>query len=45
MKGYWASNFNDFGMGVMTLFELLVGNNWTIICDGFTAAAGASWSI
>ncbi|CAE7642504.1 TPC1 [Symbiodinium sp. CCMP2592] len=38
--GYWASNFNDFGMGVMTLFELLVGNNWTIICDGFTAAAG-----
>ncbi|CAE7751948.1 TPC1 [Symbiodinium pilosum] len=38
--GYWANNFNDFGMGFVTLFELLVVNNWFVISDGFSAAAG-----
>ncbi|CAE7231508.1 TPC1 [Symbiodinium natans] len=41
--GYWANNFNDFGMGFVTLFELLVVNNWFLIADGFSAAAGV-WS-
>ena len=29
---YVLSNFNDFGSAVVTLFELLVVNNWRASC-------------
>jgi hypothetical protein len=27
--GYWANNFNDLPSAVVTLFELMVVNNWS----------------
>eukprot|EP00501_MAST-03F_sp_TOSAG23-6_P000298 GSMAST32.ASY1.ANO1.305.1 assembled CDS len=41
---YYPNNFNDFASGLVTLFELLVVNNWFIIMDGFAAATGSDWS-
>ncbi|KAF0709363.1 Aste57867_5953 [Aphanomyces stellatus] len=32
--GYAANNFNDVPSGMVTLFELLVVNNWYVIVDG-----------
>ncbi|MFN3504403.1 MAG: hypothetical protein ACK4ZJ_19340, partial [Allorhizobium sp.] len=29
---------------MVTLFELLVVNNWFVIMDGFVAAAGTRWA-
>lgn len=37
---YFANNFNDMPSGMVTLFELLVVNNWFVIVDGFSAASG-----
>ncbi|KAF0717242.1 Aste57867_2414 [Aphanomyces stellatus] len=31
---YTANNFNDVASGIVTLFELLVVNNWQVIVDG-----------
>ena len=33
---YIFNNFNDFGGGLMTLFELMVVNNWQVITTLFT---------
>merc|ERR1719296_631405 len=41
---YWALNFNDFMSGMMTLFCLMVVNNWFIIADGFLRVSGTRWS-
>ena len=30
---YYLMNFNDFGMSIITLFHLLVINNWFVTCD------------
>jgi two pore calcium channel protein len=35
---YALNNFNDFGSGLVTLFELLIVNNWHVITDVFVAA-------
>ncbi|KAH9107046.1 hypothetical protein AeMF1_017504 [Aphanomyces euteiches] len=32
--GYAANNFNDLSSGMVTLFELLVVNNWFVIVEG-----------
>mmetsp|Transcript_6666 Transcript_6666/g.15845 ORF Transcript_6666/g.15845 Transcript_6666/m.15845 type:complete len:773 (-) Transcript_6666:49-2367(-) len=40
--GYWANNFNDFASGVVTLFELMVVNNWFVIAEGLALAAPGS---
>merc|ERR1712137_1004476 len=37
-SNYWANNFNDLASSLVTLFELLVVNNWFIILDGAAAA-------
>lgn len=39
--GYAANNFNDLGSGFVTLFELLVVNNWFVIAEGFELATGS----
>ena len=41
---YWANNFNDLASALVTLFELLMVNNWHVIMDGCTAASGTEWS-
>ncbi|EQC40820.1 hypothetical protein SDRG_01888 [Saprolegnia diclina VS20] len=33
-SGYAANNFNDIPSGMVTLFELLVVNNWFVIAEG-----------
>jgi len=35
---YWPFNFNDFASGMVTLFVLMVGNNWQIFAKAFIAA-------
>ncbi|KAL3904470.1 MAG: hypothetical protein SGPRY_011271, partial [Prymnesium sp.] len=44
-SGYYPNNFNDLASGVVTLFELLVVNNWFVIASGFEAVLGphARW--
>ena len=32
--GYYANSFNDMGSAWVTCFELLIVNNWFVICDG-----------
>ena len=34
---YYLMNFNDFGMSMITLFHLLVVNNWFVTCDMFVS--------
>merc|ERR1719265_1903277 len=41
---YYPNNFNDMPSGMVTLFELIVVNNWFEIVDGFWAAVGP-WAI
>eukprot|EP01049_Picozoa_sp_SAG25_P011506 SAG25_NODE_1417_length_3079_cov_3.434083_2_plen_430_part_00 len=38
--GYWANNFNDLPSAIVTLFELMVVNNWFVIMNGVAAATG-----
>lgn len=41
---YYANNFNDMASGMVTLFELLVVNNWFEIVDGFSAAVDTQFA-
>ena len=41
---YYANNFNDLTSGFVTCFELLLVNNWFIICDGFVVATDTKWT-
>merc|ERR1712113_571424 len=43
-SNYWALNFNDFLSGLVTLFVLMVVNNWMIIADGVLKGTGTAWS-
>jgi hypothetical protein len=36
---YFANNFNDFPSALVTLFELLVVNNWHVIMEGLVAVS------
>lgn len=44
LSNYWELNFNDMAHSVVTLFALLIVNNWFIIMDGFVAATANRWS-
>ena len=39
---YIYNNFNDFGSGIITLFELMIVNNWQVIVAMFIDATGNS---
>lgn len=41
---YWVYNFNDFVSGMVTLFVLMVINNWNVVVSGFLASTGTAWS-
>jgi len=43
-QGYWDLNFNDIPSGMMTLFALMVVNNWYIIAEAFYRVTGTRWS-
>ena len=40
---YVYNNFNDFATGLVTLFELLVVNNWWVIAEMYTDVTN-KWS-
>jgi len=42
---YWSLNFNDFPSGLVTLFCLMVVNNWFVVADGFLKVTNKSASI
>ena len=37
---YYLMNFNDFGSSMITLFHIMVVNNWFITCNMFTDIVG-----
>uniref|UniRef100_A0A7S4Q837 Ion transport domain-containing protein n=2 Tax=Alexandrium monilatum TaxID=311494 RepID=A0A7S4Q837_9DINO len=41
---YWSMNFNDFNSGMVTLFVIMVVNNWFVITAAFIRAAGTRWA-
>jgi len=41
---YWSLNFNDCASSLVTLFVLMVVNNWYIIADAYMRAAGTWWA-
>ncbi|CAJ1387317.1 unnamed protein product [Effrenium voratum] len=42
---YWALNFDDFPSGLVTLFSVMVVNNWFVIAGGFMAATSVYASL
>jgi len=42
--GYYPNNFNDMGSACVTCFELLIVNNWFVICEGIVEASGTVWA-
>ncbi|XP_078077114.1 two pore channel protein 2 isoform X1 [Mustelus asterias] len=41
--GYWPNNFNDFAAALVTLWDLMVVNNWQVFLDVFSRFA-SPWS-
>lgn len=41
---YYLNSFNGIHRAFMTLFELMVVNNWMVIVDGFVVATGSSFT-
>ncbi|XP_043561287.1 two pore calcium channel protein 2 isoform X1 [Chiloscyllium plagiosum] len=41
--GYWPNNFNDFAAALVTLWDLMVVNNWQVFLDVFSRYA-SPWS-
>jgi two pore calcium channel protein len=42
---YWSFNFNDFSTGMVTLFNLMMLNNWWVFSAAFVRAAGTRWAV
>jgi hypothetical protein len=42
--GYSVLNFNDFMSSIVTLFVLMVVNNWFVIAEGFLLVTKTAWS-
>jgi len=42
--GYWAFNFSDFLSSMVTLFCLMVVNNWFVFADAYIKASGTQWA-
>ncbi|KAB1251712.1 Two pore calcium channel protein 2 [Camelus dromedarius] len=40
---YWANNFDDFAAALVTLWNVMVVNNWQVFLDAFRRYAGP-WS-
>jgi len=42
-NNYWENNFNDLPHAFVTLFEIMIVNNWNLTVEGFTAASHSNW--
>ena len=42
-KDYVMNNFNDMASGMITLFELLIVNNWQFNVAMYVAVSGSKW--
>ncbi len=42
---YYLMNFNDFFMSLVTLFHIMVVNNWYVTCNMYCLVSGSSWPI
>ena len=40
---YYLMNFNDFGASFVTLFHIMIVNNWFVTCDMFSDIVGNNW--
>jgi len=40
---YYLMNFNDFGASLITLFHIMVINNWFVTCDMYCFVSGNNW--
>ena len=40
---YYLLNFNDFGASLVTLFHIMVVNNWYITCNMYCYVVGNNW--
>ena len=40
---YYLLNFNDFGAGMITMFHIMVVNNWWVTCLMYTDIVGNNW--
>jgi len=41
---YYLNNFHNLPRAYVTLFELMVVNNWFIIMEGYASVSGTDWS-
>jgi len=41
---YFTMNFNDTSSSLVTLFVLMILNNWTFICQGFVDVTGSNYT-
>lgn len=44
ISNYHPNNFNDYFSGFVTLFELLVVNNWFVLAEGFVLVTETKWA-
>lgn len=42
---YETSNFNTFGNAMLTLFELMIQNNWHVIVDAYERVSKYGWMV
>lgn len=40
---YYLMNFNDYAMSMITLFTIMVGNNWQQIANSYVVLFGTRW--
>jgi hypothetical protein len=40
---YYLLNFNDFGASLVTLFHIMVVNNWYVTCNMYCYVVGNNW--
>jgi two pore calcium channel protein len=40
---YYLMNFNDFPSCMVTLFHIMIVNNWYITCNMFVLVKGNNW--
>jgi hypothetical protein len=43
LSNYWPINFNTFPNAMLTLFHLVIVNNWMVTMDGCVGATG-NWA-
>eukprot|EP00633_Aureoumbra_lagunensis_P000098 CAMPEP_0197304314 /NCGR_PEP_ID=MMETSP0890-20130614/52183_1 /TAXON_ID=44058 ORGANISM="Aureoumbra lagunensis, Strain CCMP1510" /NCGR_SAMPLE_ID=MMETSP0890 /ASSEMBLY_ACC=CAM_ASM_000533 /LENGTH=192 /DNA_ID=CAMNT_0042784307 /DNA_START=973 /DNA_END=1551 /DNA_ORIENTATION=+ len=43
-SGYYANNFNDLAGAFVVIFEIMLGNDYNILADGFVKATESSWA-